>query len=80
MAKRVAVTTIDNPFDPIDDFDRWYSFDVEKGYHTSELLARVAFYSSELSEQDQMLIVEAAVDEIVSLNVTGLYKKVVRAA
>ena len=37
----VALTTIDNPYDPITDFDNWYLYDEQKGYHTSSYLARL---------------------------------------
>ena len=33
MSKRVSITTIDNPFDPIEDFASWFDFDIEKGYY-----------------------------------------------
>ena len=75
MAKTM-LTTLDNPFDPFLDFDRWYSFDVEKGYHTCGYLARIAKSSDDLSDAEQEYEQEAAIDEIVELNILGIYKKV----
>jgi hypothetical protein len=70
------LTTVDNPFDPFTQFDAWYAYDVAKGYHTSALLARVAFTSDELSDVDQSSVIEAAIDEVVSENVSGMHRKV----
>lgn len=70
------LTTVDNPFDPFTQFDEWYAFDVRHGYNTSSFLARVVKSSDELSEPDQSLAIEQAIDEIVRENVLGLYRKV----
>lgn len=35
------LTTTDNPFSPIDDYDNWSKFDHDHGYNTDELVARV---------------------------------------
>lgn len=70
------VTTIDNPFDPFTSFSQWYAFDVASGYYTSAYLARVVSTSDELSEADQDLAMEQAIDEIVQENVLGIYRKV----
>jgi hypothetical protein len=70
------LTTIDNPYDPFTQFDEWYEFDTEKGYDTCSYLARIAITSDELSQQDEDLAIESAIDEIVALNVLGIYKKV----
>jgi hypothetical protein len=75
MASGVAVmlTTIDNPFSPFTQYDEWDNYDKEKGYHSSALLARVARSSEEMSDADQDLANEQAIDEIIEMNDTGLY-------
>lgn len=70
------LTTIDNPFDPSTDFDRWYQYDVEKGYYTCGYLARICKTSDSLSEADQVKAIDEAIDEIVKMNINGLYTKV----
>lgn len=70
------LTTIDNPYDPFTRFDEWYAYDTSMGYHTSAYLARVTYTSDELSETDQDLAIETAIDEVVKLNPLGLYRKV----
>lgn len=73
-----ALTTVDNPFDPFTQFREWYTFDLSKGYNTPGLLARLVASSYELSDADQALIVQQAIDEIVRENALGLYRKVPR--
>ena len=70
------LTTLDNPYDPFEQFDEWYAFDESMGYHTCSYMARIAKTSNELSEEDESLAIEQAIDEIVKLNVLGIYKKV----
>lgn len=72
------LTTIDNPYNPWTQFDEWYAWDEQAGYHTSGFLARIAITSDELSEADQSVAIENAIDEIVRENVLGIYKKVAR--
>lgn len=72
------LTTTDNPFNPFTEWDDWYAFDERKGYHSSSLLARVIITSDELSEADQLLAMERAVDEIVRENISGRHRKVHR--
>ena len=66
--KIVAITTKDNPFDPFDEFADWLAFDHRKGYNTSEYLARIAVTSDELSDEENEREIEAAIDEIIKLN------------
>jgi len=72
------LTTVDNPFDPFTQFEEWYAFDESKGYYTCGYLARITKSSDELSQEDEDLAIEAAIDEIVKFNILGIYKKVTR--
>lgn len=70
------LTTLDNPFDPGTRFEEWDQFDKAHGYHTMAYLARIVHSSDDLSESDQDQALEDAIDEIIRLNVLGIYKKV----
>jgi hypothetical protein len=72
------LTTVDNPFDPFTRFDEWLAYDTQQGYNTSSFLARIAQVSDDLSEPDQALAVQNAIDEIVTENVLGMWRKVSR--
>ena len=77
MSSRVAMlTTLDNPFNPFTQWDDWQRFDEDNGYNSMNYLARIAILSPDLSLDDYNEAVEAAIDEIVELNLTGNYKKV----
>ena len=76
--KQVMLTTIDNPFDPFDQFDSWINFDMEKGYNSCAYLARIAFTSDSLSDAENEQEVERAIDEIIRYDFMNIYKKVVR--
>lgn len=72
----VALTTIDNPYDPITDFDNWYLYDEQKGYHTSSYLARLIKYSDDVDPAFMEFQKEQAIDEILTMDQSGFYKKV----
>lgn len=78
MSKKVltSITTIDNPFDPFEDFDSWFNFDVEKGYYTSSRLARIAQTDESMTEKEENEAIEAAVDRLIEIDPLDLYKKV----
>ena len=58
MSRQVALTTIDNPYDPLDDFTAWFLFDEEKGYHSCAYLGRIARTSDSLSDEQNMEEIE----------------------
>lgn len=70
------LTTEDNPYDPFNQFMEWYNYDEGHGYHTCAYLARVTRSSSALSDLDDEEAQNSAIDEIISFNLTGNYKKV----
>lgn len=72
------LTTVDNPYDPFTEWDEWFLWDSRAGYHTPGLLARIANASTDLSEADQYLAIQVAMDEIVRENVLGVHRKVRR--
>lgn len=78
MENAYALTTLDNPYNPFDQFNQWFMFDTEKGYNSCSYLARIAQTSDEMSEQEYNREVERAIDEIVMINPLGIYKKVAR--
>lgn len=70
------LTTKDNPFDPFTQLDEWSAYDDIMGYGTLSYLARIVRTSENLSEADQSLALEAAIDEIVNENLLGIHIKV----
>lgn len=70
------ITTFDNPFNPFDDFNKWFLFDCEKGYNTCSYLARIAKTSEQLSDAENAIEIERAIDEIIKYDFLNIYKKV----
>ena len=72
------LTTFDNPYDPFEQFTSWRLFDIEKGYNSSERLARFVNLSDELSEVEENIEIERAIDEVIKYDFLNIYKKVRR--
>lgn len=70
------LTTVDNPFNPFTQYDEWSAYDEQAGYHTNGLLARMIKTSSDLSEADESLAIEQAIDDVIELNPLGVHRKV----
>lgn len=75
-----ALTTADNPFDPLQNFDEWFQFDEQKGFHTCAYLGRIAQISDEMSDEEVLIEIERAIDEIIALDFMNIYRKVKRPA
>lgn len=78
MSKQCMLTTIDNPFNPFDDFNSWFLFDMEKGYDSCGRMVRVANLSDDLTEKEENKEIERAIDEIIKYDFLNIYKKVTK--
>ena len=76
--RTVMLTTSDNPFDPFTQFADWYRFDVDKGYDSCSLLSRCCPTSIDLTETENEMAIEIAIDEICFYNLSGKHVKVVK--
>lgn len=76
LSMACSITTVDNPYDPIDDFMSWFMFDEEKGYHTCSYLARIAKTSEQFSDEENEKEIERAIDEIIKYDFQNIYRKV----
>lgn len=71
----VMLSTIDNPFDPFEDFNSWYMFDVLHGYNSCAYLARIAKTSDQFTEFENAIELENAIDEIIKHDFMNIYVK-----
>ena len=78
MSKEFRLTTLDNPFDPFEQFDSWFMFDVEKGYNSCGYLARIMNDTDSFSDEETNAEIERAIDEIIKYDFLNIYKKVSR--
>ena len=62
----VAITTMDNPYDPITNFFEWFNYDNQKGYGTCQYLARMARTSDQLSDNENEEEIERVINKMVT--------------
>lgn len=67
------LTTLDNPYNPHNQWDEWLAFDEQKGYFTCNYLARKASTSDSLSDVENEEIINTAMLEIVQNDPIGIY-------
>lgn len=72
------LSTIDNPYDPFDNFSSWYMYDVESGYNSCAYLARIAKTSEQFTDTENEEEIERAIDEIIQYDFRNIYVKVKR--
>jgi len=75
--KQYLLTTVDNPYHPIDQYDQWRDFDMENGYYTEQRLAKIAKTSYNLTDLENQRNINAAIDDFIRLDELGLYRRVV---
>lgn len=72
------LTTVDNPYNPFTQFESWFLYDVEKGYNTCGLLARVVNSYPQKENGDEVSNEETnrAIDEIIKTDFMNIYRRV----
>ena len=78
MSKQSMLTTVDNPFDPFEQFTSWFLFDVEKGYNSCGKLARIANVSESMSETEFNNEIDSAIDKLIKVDFLDIYKKITK--
>ena len=68
MARSVALSTSDNPFNPLTQYDDWERYDSLKRYYTNDYLDRVCHTTRELGNELYLQDIESAIDEAIKLN------------
>lgn len=68
------ITTVDNPFDPREDFKAWDQWDRAHGYNTSSYLDRVAALPDEVPEVIVDKVRDDAIQEIIDIHGGEMYK------
>lgn len=76
MSNNCMLTTIDNPFNPFEDYSSWLMFDKEFGYDSAERLARIANLSDDMTQKEVDEEIERAIDEIIKYDFLNVYTKV----
>lgn len=77
-SKECMLSTFDNPFNPFEQFDNWFMFDVEKGYYSCSKLDRMTNITEDMSEQEENEEIERAIDTFIKYDFTNTYTKVTR--
>lgn len=77
------LTTVDNEWDPFDNFAEWYSRDLELAREQNRrsaagYLAIIMANSDDVSDNEFNQVMNDAIDEIVELDLSGTFKKVTR--
>ena len=78
MKRQVHITTIDNPFDPFDDFTSWFMFDIEKGYYTSSKIGRLVKTKEGMTEKEEIDAIEKAIDRLIEIDPLDIYIKITK--
>lgn len=74
--KKYALTTFDNPYNPFVDFEKWYIWDMTRGYDCCGYLDRFAKTSDEFTDEENQDRINEAIDRIIELDPTNNYTKV----
>ena len=76
MDTTYMLTTVDNPYNPYENFVRWFEFDELHGYHCCEKVGALAKIYEGMSSDEIAAATEKAIDTVIINDFTGIYRKV----
>lgn len=62
-------------YNPYEQFEQWYQYDMDHGYNSSGLLMRLAQTSSQFTDNENAYEIEKAINKIVANDPANIYKK-----
>ena len=66
--RKVALSTSDNPFNPITEYETWLQFDLSHGYNSNQYVANITEdYDDLMNEKQKKKKKEKAIDNIIRL-------------
>ena len=79
--KVCMLTTFDNSFDPFVNYDSWFACDLDLSRKQNRLdccsyLSRIARTSDQMTDEENAIEIERAIDEIIKYDFMNIYKKV----
>lgn len=74
MKERIHITTVDNPFNPFEDFASWYDFDMEKGYCSCERVARLANITDDMTDLEIEAETERATLRLIEIDPLDIFQ------
>lgn len=72
------LTTKDNPWNPFDEWDAWYKFDVSHGGLACRMNGLIATTSDALSDAENSRIINQAIDDIIAEDFENKFVKVTK--
>lgn len=75
--KAVRLSTVDNPYNPFTEWKDWLNYDLVNHIDSCAVLARHVFLSDAMTDEENAIAVEKAIDDIVATDPTGQFIKVV---
>ena len=77
LMTETMLTTIDNPFNPFEQFVDWYMYDCQMGYNTYSRIARLMPADDEsLSSIEKDRIEDNIIDRLIRHDPLGIYTRV----
>lgn len=70
------LTTIDNPFDPFEQYESWLNYDKRMNYDTPGLQSRYARTSDELSDAENEIEINDAITRVIVNDPLNMYIRV----